>query len=137
LPRRLTKADYEALARFRHALRKFLRFSEEQARSEGLTGQQYQAMLAVRGAPNSDYATVGEIAERLQIKHHSTGELIDRLERAGLVRRSTADHDRRVVCVYLTEQGERVLDGISASHAPQWLELARVLQRELDVLIDP
>jgi DNA-binding MarR family transcriptional regulator len=135
--RQLLKDDYEAIARLCHAVRKFLRFNEEQARAAGLTPKQLQAMLAIRGFPGREYATVGELANRLQTQHNSTVELVDRLEEAGLARRQAADEDRRQVRVFLTELGECALEDSCATHAPDWIELGRALQRELGGLLGP
>ena len=105
----LTKADFEAHAAFRYALRQFLSFSEAAARSEGMSPQQYQALLAIQGFPGRDEVTVGELAERLQLKHHSVVELVDRMEAQNLVTRRPDPADRRQVFVELTDRGvERV-----------------------------
>ncbi|MEO6753630.1 MAG: helix-turn-helix domain-containing protein, partial [Chthoniobacteraceae bacterium] len=77
--KRLSKSQYEVLAAFRFALRRFLRFSEDAATAAGITPQQHQALLAIKGFPARDRVTVGELAERLQIRHHSAVGLIDRL----------------------------------------------------------
>ena len=112
----LTKADYEALAAFRHALRRFLDFSGEAAKAAGLTPQQHQALLAIKGFPGRDSVTIGELAEQLVQRHHSTVGLVDRLEALGLVRRETDPVDRRRIHVALTDQAEAVLAGLSAIH---------------------
>ncbi len=84
---KLTKREYETLAAFRFSLRQFLRFSEEAAKSEGTTPQQYLALLAIKGYPGREWATVGELAERLQVQHHSAVGLVDRLAGEGMVSR--------------------------------------------------
>jgi DNA-binding MarR family transcriptional regulator len=112
----LTKADYEALAAFRHALRRFLDFSGEAAKATGLTPQQHQALLAIKGFPGRDSVTIGELAEQLVQRHHSTVGLVDRLAALGLVRRDTDPADRRRIHVALTDQAETVLAGLSAIH---------------------
>lgn len=119
----LGKAEYEALADFRYALRLFLRFSEEAAQAAGLMPQQHQALLAIQGFPQRDYVTVGELAERLQVRHHSAVGLIDRLETQGLVTRRHGVTDRRQVYVHLTPQGQLMLERLSAVH---WEELSRI-----------
>ena len=81
----ISMAEYQALAEFRYQIRRFLRFSEQAARATGLVPQQYQLLLALKGLPNGRKATISELAERLQIKHHSTVELIDRLVKRELV----------------------------------------------------
>lgn len=115
----LSRRQYENLAAFRYALRQFLRFSEDAARSAGLTPQQHQALLAIKGFPRRDTVTVSELAERLQLRHHSTVELLDRLAHLKLVARAQSDTDRRQVNVRLTPRGERILDRLSAAHGEQ------------------
>jgi DNA-binding MarR family transcriptional regulator len=112
----LTKADFEALARFRAGIRRFLRFSEETVRRHGVRPQQYQLMLAVKGFPGRDWALVRELADLLQLRHHSVVELIDRAQTQGLVQRTTDPEDARAVRVVLTDQGERLLSRLSALH---------------------
>jgi DNA-binding MarR family transcriptional regulator len=105
----MLKEDYVALATFRRSLRRFLRFVEEGAREAGLTPQQHQVLLAIRGQAGRDGASVGELSDALQLKPHATVGLVDRCERAGFVERSPDPHDRRVVRVALTEKGDEVL----------------------------
>ena len=109
----MTKQDYEALAAFRTALRTFLRTTEENARAAGLTPQQHQLLLAVKGHPGRSWATVGEVAEALQILPHGAVGLVNRSEAAGLVRREPDPTDRRHVRVVLTEHGEELLAQLS------------------------
>jgi DNA-binding MarR family transcriptional regulator len=113
-PIQISKEEYEALFGFRYALRRFLRFSEQGARSAGLTPQQHQLLLAVKGQPERDWASVSDLAEALQVRHHTAVELVDRCEQAGLVRRAASPTDRRLVRVGLTEKGESVLARLSA-----------------------
>jgi DNA-binding MarR family transcriptional regulator len=108
-------ADVQALAEFRYRIRRFLRFSEEAAREAGLEPQQHQLLLAAAGAVNGP-ATVGELAERLQLKPHSVDELINRAESNGLVSRHRSEEDRRRVLVEPTAEGRRALDRLSDSH---------------------
>jgi DNA-binding MarR family transcriptional regulator len=112
----LRKADYEALAGFRQALRAFTAFSAAAARAAGLTPQQHQALLAIKGAPGRQTATVGEIAAALLIRPHSAAELVDRLTQLGLAERAGDPDDHRRVQVALTARAEEVLDGLSAEH---------------------
>ena len=112
----LSKDDFEALARFRFGIRRYLRFSEETVRSHGVTPQQYQLMLALKGFPGRDWAVVHELADRLQLRHHSVVELIDRAQVQGLVQRTTHPDDGRAVRVVLTDRGERLLGRLSALH---------------------
>jgi DNA-binding MarR family transcriptional regulator len=110
----LTAADYRALAEFRYQIRRFLRFSEQAARRAGLEPVRHQLLLAVKA--HAGRPTVGELAERLQLRHHSVVGLIDRLAASGLVRRSRATADRRQVRVGLTRKGGAVLGKLSLEH---------------------
>jgi len=112
----LSKTEYELLASFRYALRRFLRFSEEAARAAGMEPQQHQALLAVKGFPGRDWVTISELAERLQIRHHSAVGLVNRLVAQGLLARMPAMADRRQVHVTLTGQGATLLAQLSAVH---------------------
>ena len=105
----MRKKDYEILAAFRYALRRFFRFSEKAAGEAGLSIRQYQALLTIRGFPGRDEATIGEIAEWLQIRHHSAVGLVNRLEAQGFVIRQKRVPDRREVYIRLTPKGNRVL----------------------------
>jgi DNA-binding MarR family transcriptional regulator len=111
----LTKADYVALSGFRHGVRRYLAFAEAGAKSAGLTGQQHQALLAIK-AHEKDRMTVGELADQLMIKNHSAGELVNRLMKARLVKRSQGTIDRRRVLVSLTRTGEGVLAALSQNN---------------------
>jgi DNA-binding MarR family transcriptional regulator len=117
--KQLIKAQYETLAAFRYALRRFLHFSEEAAQAAGITPQQHQALLAIKGFPGRESVTVGELAERLQLRHHSAVGLIDRLVAERLVSRATSAGDRRQVFVQLTRRGENVLEKLSSAHSRQ------------------
>ncbi len=117
--KKISKAQYELLASFRFALRRFLRFSEDAAHRAGLTPQQHQALLAIKGFPGRGHVTVGELAERLQIAHHSTVGLIDRLAAEKLVVREVSTQDRRRVFILLTRHGEEVLETLSSAHRTQ------------------
>jgi DNA-binding MarR family transcriptional regulator len=108
--------DYEALADFRHEIRRFLNFSEGVARAAGIEPQQHQALLAIKGRPPGLETTVGALAERLQIRHHSAVELSHRLEANGWIRRSRHGADRREVQLVVTSRGERLLEKLSLSH---------------------
>ncbi len=113
---KVSKADYETLAAFRYALRQFLHFSEVAASEVGLTPQQHQALLAIKGFPGRDYVTMGELAERLQIRHHSAVGLVDRLAAQNLVARREAEADRRQVYVTVTPHGLNLLEQLTAAH---------------------
>jgi DNA-binding MarR family transcriptional regulator len=119
----LSLEEYRALAEFRYQIRRFLGFSEEQVRSAGLEPQQHQLLLAIKGLPKGATATIGELAERLQLKHHSTVELVNRLETLGYVARKAGKEDRRQVIVQLTSSGASILRKLSIAHH-QELEVA-------------
>lgn len=123
----LTKQDFEALAQFRFGIRHYLRLSEEMVRKDGLTPQQYQLLLALKGFPGRDWATVRELAERLQLRHHSVVELVNRAQSQDLVERAADPGDGRVVRVLLTPAGERVLGRLSALHRAQLQRMRAVL----------
>lgn len=128
-------ADYQALAEFRYQMRRFLRFSEQAARAVGLEPQQHQLLLAVKGLPGDKLATIGTLAERLQIEHHSTVELIDRLAEKGLVERHRDDADMRRVLVSLTPAGEDILRSLSLYHRAELRSNGLSLVRSLEHLI--
>jgi DNA-binding MarR family transcriptional regulator len=112
----LTKQDFEALARFRFAIRRYLRFSEETVRQHDVTPQQYQLLLALKGYPDREWATIGELAERLQLRHHSVVELVTRAQAQDLVERAPHPDDGRAVRVMLTAKGDRLLAQLAALH---------------------
>lgn len=112
----LKPADYRNLAEFRALLRRFLVFSEQAARAAGLSPQQHQALLAIKGFPGDEMPTVSDLAGQLCIKHHSTVGLVDRLVKAGHIRRRQDESDRRRVTLTLTSSGERLLAELSAAH---------------------
>ena len=112
----ISKSDYETLAEFRYALRCFLHFSENAAETVGLTLQQHQALLFIIGYPGRERITIGELAERLQIRHHSAVGLVDRLEEQGLVERIPNEEDRRQVLISLTGKGISVLESLANIH---------------------
>ncbi|MEK7877336.1 MAG: helix-turn-helix domain-containing protein [Pseudomonadota bacterium] len=121
--RRLTKHDFEILADFRYQIRKFVRFSEQVSRKHGITPRQYLLLLHVKGYPGRDWATVGELAERLQAKHHGAVALISRCEKQGFVERRRSSEDRRRIEIHLLENGERVLDKLARLHRAELLSL--------------
>ena len=116
MERRLTTTDYQSLAELRHQIRRFLHFSEQNARQVGLEPRQHQLMLALKGLPGGRRPRVAEIAERLQIQHHSAVELVNRLSDGGFVKRHRGTQDRREVLLSLTPKGERVLRELSLQH---------------------
>jgi DNA-binding MarR family transcriptional regulator len=121
--RSMSKAEFEALAQFRYQLRRFLRFSEETTRRKGITPLQYQLMLQIKGFPGREWATVVELAERLQAKHHGVVALISRCEKAGLVVRNSSRSDMRLVEVQLTRKGEQYLEQLARLHRAEHLSL--------------
>ena len=125
--------DYRALAEFRYQIRRFLHFSETAARAAGLEPKQHQLLLTIKGLPPELRPTVRTLAERMQLRHHSAVELIDRLERAGLAARHRGDGDRREVLVQLLPKGERLLRALSLHHQNELQNrgpnLAQTLQR--------
>ena len=110
------KQDLEAMSEFRYQLRQFLRFSEEITHAEGVTPLQYQLLLHIRGFPGRQWASVGELAERLQAAPNGTAALVSRCEAGGLVVRESDGLDRRQVQVHLTAKGERRLLKLAALH---------------------
>jgi DNA-binding MarR family transcriptional regulator len=129
----LTDADYAALADFRHALRHFLAFSERGAAACGLTPQQHQALLAIRGATGTP-VSVGYVAERLALKPHSATGLIDRLEALGLVVRRPSPEDGRQSLLKLTPKAQGLLRQLSAIHRDEILRLRPLLTELLERL---
>lgn len=123
----LTKADFEALARFRFGIRRYLRFSEQTVRSHGLTPQHYQLLLALKGFPGREWATMSELADRLQLRHHSVGELVNRAQAQELVHRAPHPADARAVRVELTPHGERALARLSALHRDELRRMGTAL----------
>lgn len=132
----LLPADYQALAEFRYEIRRFVRFSEQVARAAGIEPQQHQLLLAVKGLPAQKKATIGELAERLQIQHHSTVELVDRLTEGGFVERQRDEEDQRRVFVRLTSRGEELLERISSSTLAELRVAGPALVQALTKLIE-
>lgn len=114
--RKLTVADYQALAEFRYQIREFLHFSEEAVQRAGMEKQQYQFMLAIKGMPEGVRPRIRELANRMQIQHHSAVELVNRMEAKGYVQRERGQDDRREVLVSLTPKGEQVLAELAGHH---------------------
>jgi DNA-binding MarR family transcriptional regulator len=121
--RRVTDDDYQHLLSFRTDLRRFLHWSEEQARAEGLTPAQHQLLLAVRGSPQERGPTVGDVADALLLRHHSVTELVDRAVTAGLVRRERDPDDQRVVHLRITRRGADKLARLSRQHLDELQQL--------------
>jgi DNA-binding MarR family transcriptional regulator len=136
-PFSLTTSDYARLAGFRHALRKFLRFSEEAAAEVGLTGQHYQAMLAIRGWPEGEQATINDLAQQLLIRHNSAVELVDRLVDSGLIERQVSPRDRRKVELRFTPRGHEVLSRLAEMHRKELRRIGPALERFFAELTHP
>jgi DNA-binding MarR family transcriptional regulator len=124
---RLTDADYEDLLTLRTGLRRFLRWSEQQAEEAGLTPAQHQLLLAIRGHSDPRGPTIGEVADYLLLRHHSAVGLIDRADAAGLVERVRDPEDHRIVRLQLTAHGTKRLEALSAQHLDELQRLARKL----------
>lgn len=122
---RMGKADFERLSHFRHRLRRFLRFSEELCKRQGLTSLQYQLLLHVMGFPGRAWATIGELAERLQAQHHGVVALVDRCERLALLERRPGRDDQRVVEIHLLPKGEKLLARLADQHRDELQLLLR------------
>ena len=123
-----SKLRLEALSEFRFRLRSFLRFSEDAARDAGITVLQYQVLLHTQGFPGREWASVGEIAERLQAQPHGVVALVSRCEEAGLVKRKPSTVDRRLVEVHLLPKGRKVLALLAQQHALELSHLAEAVR---------
>lgn len=134
--RQNTGIDYQALAGFRYAIRRFQILSEQAARASGIEPQQFQALLAIKGLPDSGSATVGALADRLQIQHHSAVELADRLEAHRLLKRIRSRADRREVILRLTNRGEEILRRVALPRREELRAAARSLLRSLEAVVN-
>jgi DNA-binding MarR family transcriptional regulator len=132
---RIRKSHYELLSALRYTLRRFLSFSEDAARKAGLTTQQHQALLAIKGFPKRDHASIGELAERLQLQHHSAVGLVNRLVQRGLLRRRPSREDRRRVDLTLTALGEKTIERLSASHLQELRQWGPELHQVIGTII--
>ena len=119
----LNKGDFETLADFRYQIRKFVRFSEQLALRHGLQPQQYLLLLQVKGYPGREWATVGELAERLQAQHHGVVALISRCEKLGLVERRRSSEDRRRIEIRVLAKGEKLLNKLARLHRAELVSL--------------
>lgn len=135
MPKDRNSSDYQALAEFRYQIRRFLSFSQRAARAAGIDPQQHQLLLAVQGLPSGQKPTIRVLAERLQIRHHSAVELIDRSAEHGLVQRQRDGTDRRQVTVHLTPKGEKILRDLSLHHRAELQTAGRELVRVLKTII--
>jgi DNA-binding MarR family transcriptional regulator len=132
----LTSAEFRALAEFRYQIRRFLHFSEDRARESGIEPQQHQLLLAIKGLPDGAKPTVGELASRMLIRHHSAVELVNRLAEHGAIERVPAEIDHREVLLRLTKKGESLLHSLSVAHHDELRsagpELMKTLRKVLD-----
>jgi DNA-binding MarR family transcriptional regulator len=131
----LSLREYQELAEFRHQLRHFLQFSEAQAREHGIEPQQHQALLALKGLPAGAQPTIGELANRLALRHHTAVELVNRLESAGFVKRRPDPGDGRQILLHLTPQGTTKLRSLSLSHRDELQVKGPELSRALRAIL--
>ncbi len=120
----LQDRDFQDLAEFRYQIRRYLRFTEEESRKAGIEPQQYLLLICMRGMPDGMSPTLTNVAERLQLKHNSVVELVDRCVEKGLVTRSAYHHDKRTVVLALTEEGKKVMEGLAVLFHKQMRQLA-------------
>jgi DNA-binding MarR family transcriptional regulator len=130
-----SSVDYQSLAEFRHQIRRFLTFSEREARAAGLDSQQHQLLLAIKGLPKGQRPTIGTLAERLQVRHHTAVELVDRLVDRRLATRRRSDVDGREVLIQVTARGEQLLRRLSLAHRDELRSVAPSLVRALEAII--
>jgi DNA-binding MarR family transcriptional regulator len=135
MPADISPAEYRALAEFRYQIRRYLQFSAEAARQHGLEPQQHQLLLAIRGLPDEARPTIRELAERLQIQHHSAVELVNRLADHGAIRREHTGADRREVLLRLTPHGAALLRRLSLAHHIELEKTGPVLVKALTIAI--
>lgn len=128
---RISKTDIESLAQFRYALRQFLRFSERAARQAGVSPQQHQLLMTIKGMHGRTWANVAEIAERLQVSHHAAVALVTRAQNLKLVKRTQGKEDRRTVQVSLTPKGEDLIAQLVELHHQELGKLAHILLKQL------
>jgi DNA-binding MarR family transcriptional regulator len=136
MPEAPIQPNFKSMAELRYQIRRFLRFSENAARQAGIEPQQHQLLLAVRGLPDGLKPTIGVLAERMQLQHHSTVELIDRLVDRGFLCRLRATDDRRQVLVKLTHDGEEFLERLSRHHLQELQSVGPTFVKVLQSLIE-
>jgi len=124
----LSKKDFETLSQFRYQLRRFLRFSEQVTHDRGITHLQYLMLLHIKGYKGRDWATIGELAERLQSHHHGVVSLVSRCEKLGFVYRQQGETDRRVVEVHLKPEGARLVEQLARLHRDELLKLQGIFR---------
>ncbi len=133
---RITEAEYRALAELRHRIRRFLQEGDVTARHAGLEPQQYLLLLAIRGLPTGHEATISALADRLSLRHHSTVELIDRMEARGYVKRMRGTEDRRQVLISLQPRGEKLLGKVVAQRIIELRSNGRALVQAIGALLE-
>jgi DNA-binding MarR family transcriptional regulator len=131
----ISSAEFRALAEFRYRIRIYLNGSEEAARDAGLEPQQYMLMLALRGLPPGREPSIRELADRMQLRHHTVVELVDRLEHRQLLRRERSRSDRRQVILHLTPRGEKILNKLARQRISELRTAAPILVRALTAVI--
>ena len=136
MPKPPDQPNYKAMAELRYQIRRFLRFSENAARQAGIEPQQHQLLLAVRGLPDTLKPTIGVLAERMQLQHHSTVELIDRLVERNFLFRLRSTDDKRQVLVKLTRDGEEFLQTLSLHHLQELRSAGPTFVKVLQTLIE-
>ena len=132
---KISNREYQARAEFRYQIRRFLRLSEQEARGAGLEPQQHQTLVALKGLPAGSKPTIGELAKRMLIQHHSAVELVDRLAQRGMLKRARSGPDRRLVYLSLTPKGEKVLARVSLRLRGELHSSGRALVRALEPLL--
>ncbi|MGA3039578.1 MAG: MarR family transcriptional regulator [Bryobacteraceae bacterium] len=129
--------NFRALSEFRYQIRKYLRFSEKAARALGLEPQQHQLLLAIRGYAGAGCGpTIGYLAERLQVRHHSAVELVDRMETRGMVHRQPGERDRRQVIVALSHAGQQILQDFATQHLAEMQQIGPDLVAALQQVLE-
>ena len=136
MAKEITTAEYRALAELRYRIRKFVREGDAAASAAGLEPQQYLLLLAIRGLPEGEEATIGTLADRLALKHHSAVELIDRLETRGYVHRSRSRDDRRRVLVALLPRGEKLLEQVARQRISELRASGAALVNAISALLE-
>ena len=137
MPEKITETEYKALGELRYLIRRFLQEGDVKAKQAGLEPQQYLLLLAVRGLPDGEEATISTLANRLSLRHHSTVELIDRMESHGYVKRIRVREDRRQVRVSLQPKGERLLERVVEQRIIELRANGRALVAAIGSLLEP
>jgi len=137
MPEKITQQEYRALGELRYLIRRFLQEGDLTAKEAGLEPQQYLLLLAIRGLPAGQEATISALADRLSLRHHSTVELIDRMEAHGYVKRVRGHEDRRQVLVSLQPRGSRLLERVVAQRIIELRSNGRALVAAISALLEP